>query len=541
MSEECCDICGNIGVADALITCSICKRNTEHMYCMKFFLEEHVNDWRCEECMSGVHNSSVVHRSGELPAESRKLPNESRVGVGDWEKIVATGKTKYLTVEEAIKLPLGQKLPYNAFHKRTPRRNSVKYKFDSTIKPRFIDFSSLQNITPGPFRSLKPRRPANVDIHRKPNLTGFRSPSSLPPSEALKDTNLVKEQPSNPVTTRAVKQSSLPSENTSPGAISGGDGHDNAIDRSTSGAENTSEIYLLDSEKDSRVPALEASWKGSFRILDDNAQKEINHLVRAYPPFQVYKKIFDISKKMPQVLHFELVPSKPILNNLFNDYIPDRNDIGLYFFPGAGESSEEGNIFLADQIISTNYALRKQIADVELLVFSSKLLHANCQSWQGKHFLWGVFRHLKLNATTCSEDRVLEPTVQPSDGVNHDQGQVHGSGEVDIEIDMTDGVNHDQGQVHDGGEVDMEIDMIGGINLGKIDVPVNKKPTASLAWPESVVPCQTVAPVAKIPSPIVKVESHDLIPPGFEEVYRMRVQSSSPPVAGIWNQDINKG
>ncbi|XP_041997872.1 uncharacterized protein LOC121747816 isoform X1 [Salvia splendens] len=511
---ECCDICGDIGVADALITCRICKRNTEHMYCMKFFLEEHVNDWHCEECMSGVHNPSVVNKSGELPAESRKLPNESRVGVGDWEKIVATGKTKYLTVEEAIKLPLGQKLPYNAFHKRTPRRNSVKYKFDSTIRPRFIDFSSLQNITPGPFRSLKPQRPANVEIHRKPNLTaGFRSPSSLRPSEALKDTNLVKEQPNNvqlPVTTRAVKQSSLPSEKTSPRAISGGDGHDNAIDRSTSGAENTSEIYLLDSEKDLRVPALEASWKGSFRILDDNAQKEINHLVRAYPPLQVYKKIFDISKKMPQVLHFELVPSKPILNNLFNDYIPDRSDIGLYFFPGAGESSEEGNIFLADQIISTNYALRKQIADVELLVFSSKLLHANCQSWQGKHFLWGVFRRLKPNATTCSEDRVLEPTVQPSDGVNHDQGHVH-----------------------DGGEVDMEID--------KIDVPVNKKPTASLAWPESVAPGLTVAPVAKIPSPIVKVESHDLIPPGFEEVYRMRIQSSSPPVAGIWNQDINKG
>lgn len=139
---------------------------------MKFFLEEHVNDWHCEECMSGVHNQSVVHKSGELPAESRKLPNESRVGVGDWEKIVATGKTKYLTVEEAIKLPLGQKLPYNTFHKRTPRRNSVKYKFDPTIRPRFIDFSSLQNLTPGPLRPLKPQRPANVEIHRKPNLTG---------------------------------------------------------------------------------------------------------------------------------------------------------------------------------------------------------------------------------------------------------------------------------------------------------------------------------------------------------------------------------
>lgn len=137
----------------------------------------------------------------------------------------------------------------------------------------------------------------------------------------------------------------------------------------------------------------------------------------------------------------------------------------------------------------------------------------------------------------CSEDRVLEPTVQPSDGVNHDEGQVHGSGEVD----MTDEVNHDQGHVHDCGEVDMEIDMIGGISLGKIDVAVNKKPTAALAWPELVAPGLTVAPVAKIPSPIVKVESHDLIPPGFEEMYRMRIQSSSPPVASIWNQDINKG
>ncbi|KAL1566354.1 hypothetical protein AAHA92_01974 [Salvia divinorum] len=530
---ECCDICGDIGVADALITCSLCKRNTEHMYCMKIFLEEHINDWHCEECMSsspssGVHNSPVVHKSGELPAESRTLPNESRVGVGNWEKIVATGKTKYLTVEEAIKLPLGQKLPYNACHKRTPRRRSVKGKFDSTMRPRIIDFSSHQNLSPGPFRPPKPRRPANVEIHRKPNFTGlgilvslgFRSPSTLRPSEALKDTNLVKGQSSKvqlPVTTRAVKQSSLPSAvKQSPGAISGGDGHDNAIDRSTSGAENMSQIYLLDSEKDLRLPALEASWKGSFRILDDNAQKEINHLVRAYPPLQVYKKIFDISKKMPQVLHFELVPSKPILNNLFNDYIPDRNDIGLYFFPGAGESLEEDNIFLADQIISTNYALRKQIADVELLVFSSKLLHANCQSWQGKHFLWGVFRHLKPNTTTCSEDTVLEPAVQPSDGVNHDQGLAH-----------------------DSGEVDMEIDMIGGISLGRIDVPVNKKPTAALAWPQSALQVASdlrVAPVATMPSPTVKVESYDLIPPGFEEVYRLRIQSSSPPVAGIWNQ-----
>ncbi|XP_057805104.1 uncharacterized protein LOC131020357 isoform X9 [Salvia miltiorrhiza] len=506
--QECCDICGDVGVADALINCSLCKRNTEHMYCMRIPLEEHVNDWHCEECSmsnsptsrlldASKINSSEVRKGGELPAESRKLPNESRVGMGDWEKSVATGKTKYISVQEAIKLSSGEKLPF---------------------------------LSSRPSWPTMPRKPANLEIRKKQKLqqskitAGFGSPNSLQPSEALKDAHLVKEQLSKvqlPVTTRSVKQSSLPSVNTSPVSISGGDGRNNAIDRSTSGAENTSKIHSLDSAKYLLVPALDALWKGSFRILGDHAQKEINHLVQAYPPSPVRKKIYEFSKKMPKVLCFELVSSKPFWNNLFNEHIPDRSDIGLYFFPGVGESSEEDYVFLVDQIISTNYALRKQTADVELLVFSSKLLHANCQCWDGKYFLWGVFRRVKRNATTCSDNTVLDSTVQPSDGVNHDQSQVH-----------------------DSNEVDMDIDMVGGINVGRVDVPVKKEPRAAMALPESALQVASglrVAPVAMIPSPNVKVESHDLIPPGFEEVYRLRIQSLSTPMVDIGNQGVGKG
>ncbi|XP_057805098.1 uncharacterized protein LOC131020357 isoform X3 [Salvia miltiorrhiza] len=544
---ECCDICGDVGVADALINCSLCKRNTEHMYCMRIPLEEHVNDWHCEECSmsnsptsrlldASKINSSEVRKGGELPAESRKLPNESRVGMGDWEKSVATGKTKYISVQEAIKLSSGEKLPFlsssNPCLSKTPRRKSGMGKFDSTTRHRKImpDFSSHQNLASGPSWPTMPRKPANLEIRKKQKLqqskitAGFGSPNSLQPSEALKDAHLVKEQLSKvqlPVTTRSVKQSSLPSVNTSPVSISGGDGRNNAIDRSTSGAENTSKIHSLDSAKYLLVPALDALWKGSFRILGDHAQKEINHLVQAYPPSPVRKKIYEFSKKMPKVLCFELVSSKPFWNNLFNEHIPDRSDIGLYFFPGVGESSEEDYVFLVDQIISTNYALRKQTADVELLVFSSKLLHANCQCWDGKYFLWGVFRRVKRNATTCSDNTVLDSTVQPSDGVNHDQSQVH-----------------------DSNEVDMDIDMVGGINVGRVDVPVKKEPRAAMALPESALQVASglrVAPVAMIPSPNVKVESHDLIPPGFEEVYRLRIQSLSTPMVDIGNQGVGKG
>lgn len=114
------------------------------------------------------------------------------------------------------------------------------------------------------------------------------------------------------------------------------------------------------------------------------------------------------------------------------------------------------------------------------------------------------------------DNRVLELSVQPSDDVRHDQSQV-GNRE----------------------EVDMEIDMIGGINVGRVDIRVTRRveePRAAMALlPESALhitsaPRRNLAPVATIPSPNVKIESRDLIPPGFEELYRLRIQSSSSSV-----------
>lgn len=107
----------------------------------------------------------------------------------------------------------------------------------------------------------------------------------------------------------------------------------------------------------------------------------------------------------------------------------------------------------------------------------------------------------------------------------------------------SDGVNHDQSQVHGGGDVDMDIDMIGGISVGRIDVPVNKEPKAAVALPESSLQVASglrIAPIATIPPPNVKMESNDFIPPGFEEVYRLRMQSSLPPVVDIGNRDVKK-
>ncbi|KAL0442079.1 UNVERIFIED_CONTAM: hypothetical protein Sradi_0146800, partial [Sesamum radiatum] len=152
----------------------------------------------------------------------------------------------------------------------------------------------------------------------------------------------------------------------------------NAVELQTCNAENVNNNLLPDLEKCSETPALDAVWKGSFSIQDDHRHRVLNPQIHAHPAARVRRKIHEFSKQMPKVLHFHWVPYKSVWINLFQDYIPDERDIGLYFFPGDSERYED-YAFLLDYISLQNLALRKQIADVELLVFPSKLLPANCQ------------------------------------------------------------------------------------------------------------------------------------------------------------------
>lgn len=155
---------------------------------MKNPLEEHVNDWHCEECSISTStpsclleeltepskiNSSELRKGGELPPESQKLPNESRVGTVDWEKSVATGKTKYITAKEVIKLSSGEKILFLSSSntrpsKTPPKRKSEMGKFGSAKRPRnFLpDHSPHRPCASGPFRPPNPRRPANMEIRK---------------------------------------------------------------------------------------------------------------------------------------------------------------------------------------------------------------------------------------------------------------------------------------------------------------------------------------------------------------------------------------
>ncbi|GKC75392.1 SHI related sequence 1-like protein, partial [Tanacetum coccineum] len=45
-----CQICGDQGVPEAIITCCQCKSSREHLYCMQVLTTEVPTFWHCDEC-----------------------------------------------------------------------------------------------------------------------------------------------------------------------------------------------------------------------------------------------------------------------------------------------------------------------------------------------------------------------------------------------------------------------------------------------------------------------------------------------------------
>lgn len=158
---------------------------------MKILLEEHRDDWLCEDCESGskprsvastltrelpnlskLANSVEVHNGATLHAETKKWVNESRKVSSDWEKKVATGKTKYISAEEAIKLSSGAMKSLSNL-KVSPNSSLMQPKggnrsLRSSVRPRteYLSFSQ-QDLDKRRSRQLKTQKLRNMEISER--------------------------------------------------------------------------------------------------------------------------------------------------------------------------------------------------------------------------------------------------------------------------------------------------------------------------------------------------------------------------------------
>ena len=137
--------------------------------------------------------------------------------------------------------------------------------------------------------------------------------------------------------------------------------------------------------------------------------------------------------------------------------------------------------------------------------------------WKEKHFLWGIFRPDKNYKAKCKLNEKLSLLHQPSDSAKHAAAAVI----VDMDVDMLAGKN--------GGRVDRTIfsreSSTGSCGSSKEEIPNAISLNRSSDHRLSAVSEESDFGIQQ-PLTEVKVDACD-IPPGFDQVYRQKVQNKS--------------
>ncbi|KAK6787140.1 hypothetical protein RDI58_015665 [Solanum bulbocastanum] len=165
LQKKICEVCGDFGIQKAIITCYQCKNVDVHQYCVVGYWEDALVDWRCEECdiHKGVifsphglenerfkgpksHASTKICQSTVQPKKHSKFPRRQHI---NWEKEVRTGKTRYLSVEEALGLSSRFKkyesAPINTVSSRVASTKSRKFSKPKAFIAKLIYFyTSIQ-------------------------------------------------------------------------------------------------------------------------------------------------------------------------------------------------------------------------------------------------------------------------------------------------------------------------------------------------------------------------------------------------------------
>ncbi|XP_019200012.1 PREDICTED: uncharacterized protein LOC109193588 isoform X3 [Ipomoea nil] len=572
---ERCDICGDIGFAETIITCEKCKINQEHLYCMETFRIEQPEVWICEECTPRDGNQSSCGKNGLSEAPNFTIsskdhrenlqcayPRKSYRGRGwvDWEKKVAKGRTKYISAEEAIVLPKLQNVASNIKITRhsnplspkkhvssplsrtpvNPGTSIPKFqqpkKHPTSLGPQHLKTQSLDISKKRPTSSSSLQHPKTQSLEnskKHPTSSGLQHPKT----QSLENSNISqvtqpKEQSSKVLNgnigdtkiTRTIAKETTDKHTSVASAcclqvISVSDGCA-TTERGTSNVNLMS--FSTNNEKCFSDPAQHPSWKGSFNVCDNLNFKGF----QAHHPLRVRRKVCEFSKLLPEILDFKLVPRGNLWGKLFHDYCPTREDVGLYFFPSDKDRSKE-YMTLLELIRDQDLMMRKQIDNVEILVLTSTVLQMECQKVEGKYFLWGLFHRIG------KKDKVvnIEFVDKEVDISGKDNEEV-----VAMEIDMTgggpsvgkaDSINSGD----DDKEVDMEIDMIGGRNVGKQDVVIRRDSSGNRY--ESSTPTTPVTASGVMQCGLSKVKREEPFqdwPPGFKP--RNKSECSTPTAGG---------
>ncbi|XP_074317079.1 PHD finger-containing protein 1-like isoform X4 [Silene latifolia] len=480
-----CEICGSTGYAECIIVCHRCKITSEHMYCMRIVHQGDPEHWVCEECKSGDQTPTPKLVSSKQPSDVttrfniRKPPRNTKVQyIPPEEAMVLESGAQKKNLLSPSKSNLSCKTTANRiFASRTEASRST------TIPPKLCAKRNTPEIPPG-FTNLQSTRslpntlqdkklPASKDtekcmVQKQRDRQDSSSVIGLSAKKA-QTTNAYTEEKNKGPPRRlyankdtsagmAVHLEKCLKSNAELGSPTNVGCKSQAVENLehasvqsvdhlptvSSGlgvcVDAQSENFGSDGKKPSRValdldkylinhPAEIPTWKGRINIThtDDILHCRSFDGIQAHPPCKVHRKVYDLSRQLPEALQVELLPRLNFWTSLFEDDSPGALDIGLYFLSPKG--SEQNLTSLLEFLDEHDMLLRSEIDGVELLFMSSRHLPKDSQRINQTFFLWGLFR--------SAEKAVIAETGEES------------------------------------GE-DMDIDMSGGHEVGIIDKVISK-------------------------------------------------------------------
>ncbi|PIN03026.1 hypothetical protein CDL12_24451 [Handroanthus impetiginosus] len=161
----------------------------------------------------------------------------------------------------------------------------------------------------------------------------------------------------------------------------------------------------------SAEPVLMPIWRGSFDIW--NKEQDILDGLMAHLSSKACQKVYDAACEFQPVLRLEMLPKSNVWPKSFETSEPSGDNIALYFFPS--KISERVFDDLVEKMMGEELALKAIMKNAELLIFTSTELPLLYWRFQGKHYLWGVFRGKQsppLQSNSCAMELVHNPTMQ---------------------------------------------------------------------------------------------------------------------------------
>ncbi|XP_052189619.1 uncharacterized protein LOC127799540 isoform X2 [Diospyros lotus] len=154
-------------------------------------------------------------------------------------------------------------------------------------------------------------------------------------------------------------------------------------------------------------PVVDSIWRGSFSTR--NKLNVFFEGIAGHLSSKACPMVCEAAGLLPGSLRLEMLPKTAVWPKSFQKSEPCDDNIALYFFP-LNRRYESFFNYLVDVMMEQELAMRTTVRNAELLIFTSSELPRLYRTFQGRYYLWGVFRAKQASSShPVNVQRITHP------------------------------------------------------------------------------------------------------------------------------------